>query len=314
MLVTAVVLAAALPLQLRGQVGRGASAPRRAAVSWTPPRTAWGDPDLHGIWNSATMTPLERGRGLGLREAFTAEEAAAYEKQTIERQSVTNNTAGPDWWDPGTRHLMNRRTSLIVDPADGRIPPMTPDAQRRAADRSEARRRRGPADGPEDLALNERCLVWSTAGPPMLPGVYNNNVEFLQFRDHVVIVNEMIHDARIVPTDGRPHGTMRRWMGDPRGRWDRNTLVVDTVNFTDKTAFRGSGEQLHLVERFTRVSADTIDYQFTAEDPATWTAPWTAAISLTKTDGPMFEYACHEGNYRSMEGMLRGARMLDTIR
>jgi hypothetical protein len=281
------------------------------SAPWTPPRTPWGDPDLQGLWNSATMTPLERPRGLGLKEVFTEEEAAAYEQQTLERQSVTNNTAGPDWWDPGTRHLMNRRTSLIIDPPDGRIPALTPAAQQRAAERTAARRRRGPADGPEDLALNERCLLWSTAGPPMLPGVYNNNVQLLQFRDFIVIVNEMIHDARVVPMDGRPHGTIRRWMGDPRGRWERRTLVIDTINFNDKTAFRGSGEQLHLVERFTRVSDDTIEYQFTADDPDTWTAPWTASISLTKTAGPMFEYACHEGNGRSMEGILRGARTLD---
>src|SRR5262245_5639671 len=141
------------------------------AQTWTPPRTAWGDPDLQGVWNYATMTPLERSRDLGEQAVFTAEEAAAFERQVLDRQAVTNNTAGPDWWDPGTRHLSNRRTSLVEDPANGRLPPLTPEAQARATARSQARRERGVADGPGDLALNERCLQWSTAGPPMLPGV-----------------------------------------------------------------------------------------------------------------------------------------------
>ena len=260
---------------------------------------------LDGIWNYATMTPLERPRDLAAKPVLTPAEAAEYERQTIERQSTTNNTAGPDWWDPGTRFLVNRRTSLIVDPADGRLPPQTKEAQDRAA---QARRARGSADGPEDRALNERCLNWSVAGPPMLPGVYNNNVQIIQTRDYVVIISEMIHDARIVPMGGQPHGTVPRWMGDSRGQWDGGTLVVDTVGFTDKTAFRGSGEHLHLVERFTRVDAETIEYRFTAEDPSSWTRPFTGMFPMKKTAGPIYEYACHEGNDRSMIGMLRGAR------
>ena len=185
-----------------------------AQRTWTLPRTTWGDPDFHGIWTYATMTPLERPREFADKDVLTADEAAAFEQQTIARQSVTNNTAGPDWWDPGTRTLIGRRTSLIVDPPSGRTPPLTADAQQRAAARAAARRDRGPEEGPEDLGLNVRCLNWSTAGPPMLPGVYNNNVQFVQTRDYVVIVNEMIHDARIVPMDGRARGTLRRWMGD----------------------------------------------------------------------------------------------------
>ena len=263
---------------------------------------------LDGIWTYATMTPLERPRDLAGRATLTPDEAAAYERATIERQSATNNTAGPDWWDPGTRVLINGRTSLIVDPVDGRVPALTAEAQQRAAARALARRSRGSADGPEDRALNERCLNWSVAGPPMLPGVYNNNVQIVQTRDYVAIVSEMIHDARIVPMDGRAHGDVPRWMGDSRGRWDGSTLVVDTVGFTDKTAFRGSGEHLHLVERFTRLDAGTIEYRFTAEDPSTWTRPFTGMFPLKKTDGPIYEYACHEGNERSMIGMLMGAR------
>jgi hypothetical protein len=263
--------------------------------------------DLEGIWNFATMTPLERPRDLSAKAVLTPEEAADYERRTIARQGDTNNTAGPDWWDPGTRVLTHGRTSLIVDPPDGRLPPLTAEAQERNAARAKARPR-GAADGPEDRALNERCLAWTTAGPPMLPGVYNNNLQIIQTRDYVVIVNEMIHDARIIPLDGRPHGIVAEWMGDSRGRWEGNTLVVDTVDFTDKTTVRGSGEHLHLVERFTRTDNATIDYRFTVDDPATWARPWTADFPLTRTTGPMFEYACHEGNERSMLGILRGAR------
>ena len=269
-------------------------------------RTAPGD--LEGIWNYATMTPLERPRDLAGKPSLTPAEAADYERQTLERQTATNNTAGPDWWDPGTRFLTNGRTSLIVDPSDGRIPALTPEAQQRAAARTEARRARGPADGPEDRALNERCLNWSVAGPPMLPGVYNNNVQIVQTRDYVAIASEMIHDARIVPMDGRAHDTVPRWMGDSRGRWEGSTLVVDTIGFTEKTAFRGSTGHLHLVERFTRVDADTVEYRFTAEDPSTWSRAFTGMFPMKKTAGPIYEYACHEGNERSMVGMLRGAR------
>ena len=271
------------------------------------PATPWGDPSFEGVWNYATMTPLERARDSADKAVLTAAEAAAYEQQVIDRQAVTNNTAGPDWWDPGTRRLVDRRTSLIVDPSNGRLPPLTEDAQTRAAARAQARPRNALPDGPEDLGLNVRCLQWTIAGPPLLPGVYNNNVQFVQTRDTIAIVSEMIHDARIVPMDGRPHGTLRRWMGDSRGRWEHGTLVVDTINFSEKTDLRGSAEHLHLVERFTRTDADTIEYRFTAEDPTIWTAPWTVMFPLKKSSDRMYEYACHEGNARSVEGILRGA-------
>ncbi|HEY7286193.1 MAG TPA: hypothetical protein VH497_12155 [Vicinamibacterales bacterium] len=276
-----------------------------AAVPALDPR------DLSGTWNYATMTPLERPREFGDRETLTAEEAARFERQTLDRQASTNNTAGPDWWDPGTRHLTDRRTSLIVDPANGRLPALTPAAERRASDRAEARRQHPFPDGPEDLALNERCLQWSVAGPPMLPGVYNNNVEFMETRDTVVIFNEMIHDARIIPVDSRPHGSMPRWMGDSRGRWEQNTLVIDTVNFSEKVSVRGSDTRLHLVERITRLDADTIDYRFTVDDPTVWTSTWTARFPMHRSSGRLYEYACHEGNFRSVQGMLLGARAAD---
>ncbi|HYM26502.1 MAG TPA: hypothetical protein VEU08_24960 [Vicinamibacterales bacterium] len=282
-----------------------AAQPRFAA------HTVWGDPDLEGVWNYATMTPLERPREFADRAVLAAADAATYEQRTNERQASTNNTAGPDCWDPGTRHLTNRRTSLIVDPENGRMPPLTADAEARAAARAQARRGRGPTQGPEDLELNVRCLQWATAGPPMLPGVYNNDVQILQTRDHVVLLNEMIHDARIVPMDGRPHGAAPRWMGDSRGRWDGASLVIETTQFSDRTSFRGSDDHLRLVERFTRSDRDTIEYRFTVDDPTVWTRPWTAMFPMHRSDGMLFEYACHEGNFRSIEGLLRAARLAD---
>ena len=199
------------------------------------------------------------------------------------------------------------RTSLITDPPDGRIPALTADGQQRAAARAEARRQH-PADGPEDRSLGERCLLFN-AGPPMLSGPYNNYVQIAQNRDHVVILNEMIHDVRIVPLDGRPHPppAIRKLLGDSRGRWQGNTLVVETTNFSDKTNVRGSGERLRLVEKFTRADATTLLYEFTLDDPASFVKPWTAILPMTKTDDRIYEYACHEGNY-AMTGILRGAR------
>ncbi len=275
----------------------------------TSPLTAWGDPDLRGLWGYATMTPLERARELAEKAVFTEEEAAAYERDFLERQAKRAEiVGGPDWWDEV--HLANRRTSLIVDPPNGRIPPLTPEAQKRAAALAQARER-GAVDSLEALGLNVRCLQWASTGPPMLPFIFNNNVQIFQTREYVTIYNEMIHSARIVPMDGRPHGTIRQWMGDSRGHWDGSTLVVDTVNFSDKASFRGSGRNMHLIERFTRTGVDTIEYQFTVEDPTVWTQPWTAVIPMRATPGPMFEFACHEGNARSMEGILGAARAED---
>ena len=299
----------------RAQPGRGPQRGSRVGVegpasNWTLPRTAWGDPDLSGTWNYATMTPLERPQGLAGKSVFTDEEAAAFERQTIERQSVTNNTAGPDWWDPGTRHLMNRRTSLIL--VLGEDEQLHLRVLENAALRDEfAQPDELGLDLPPFERLSELDELAQIDDFLAQRGWVVRRDQFFQFRDHVVIFNEMIHDARIVPMDGRPRGNVQRWMGEARGRWAADTLVVDTINFTDKTNFRGSGEHLHLIERFTRVRDDTVEYEFTAEDPTTWTRPWTASISLTKTEGPVFEYACHEGNARSVEGILRGARTQD---
>ncbi len=212
------------------------------------------------------------------------------------------------WYDRGSKVVKSRRTSLIVDPPDGRIPPLTPQAQKRAAERAEARRLH-PADGPEDRALNERCILTGTTGPPMLPGPYNNNYQIVQTPDTILIVTEMVHDIRVVAMNRGSHlpQNIRQWKGDSIGRWEGDTLVVDTTNFTDQTNFRGSGENLHLVERFTRVDADTLLYQFTVDDPESFAKPWTAAMTSTKTEGPILEYACNEGNY-GMRNLLSAAR------
>jgi len=278
-----------------------------AAVVAAPSGASLDPRDLDGTWTYATMTPLERPQEYAGKERLSPEEAAAFEQRTNARQAATNNTAGPDWWDPGTRTLLDRRTSLIVDPANGRLPALTAEAQARAAARAQARRDRGPSTNVEDLATNERCLLWATAGPPMLPGVYNNNVRFVVTHDAVVIFNEMIHDARIVPLDGRRRTGIRRWQGESLGHWDGSTLVIETINFTDKTSVRGSDERLHLIERLTRTDADTISYRFTIEDPTVWSAPWSVEFPLRKTTDRIFEYACHEGNFRSVEGILRAS-------
>jgi hypothetical protein len=294
---------------------------RRSASADAPAAAA--NPSLEGVWNFSTLTPLERPSEFAGKPALTDAEAAEHEKRLLERNNRDRRNSSPEadvgdaynefWWDRGT-HLATvggrKLTSLIVDPPDGRIPPLTAEGQRRADARA-ADRREHAADGPENRSLGERCLMFN-AGPPMLSGPYNNYVQIFQFATHVVILNEMIHDARIVPLDGSPHppAAIRRWQGDSRGRWEGSTLVIDTTNFTDKTNFRGSDEQLHLVERFTRVDDSTLLYQFTVDDPTAFTRAWTAALPMTRTTDRMFEYACHEGNY-ALEGILRGARAQD---
>jgi hypothetical protein len=198
---------------------------------------------------------------------------------------------------------------LVIDPPDGKIPALTPAAQHRAAQRNEHRRLH-PADGPEDRSLADRCINWSSAGPPMLPTAYNNNFQIVQNADHVMLLNEMIHDARIIPLDRATHlaSDLRQWLGSSRGYWDGDTLVVETRNFTDQTHFKGASENMHLTERFTRVADDVLLYEFTVDDPDAFVSPWTVQIPARKTDELMYEYACHEGN-QSMVGMLRGARV-----
>ena len=274
--------------------------------------------DLQGIWTNTTITPLERPASLAGKPVFTPEEAAKYEKETNQRNDADNRESSPEadvnhaynqfWWDRGTKVIPGLRTSLIVDPPDGRVPALTPEAQKRMAAQV-AYTREHSTDGPENRLLQERCLNWPTAGPPMLPSFYNNEYQIVQTPSTVAIVIEMIHDVRIIPIDGSPHlpSGIRQWMGDSRGHWDGNTLVVDTTNFTDKSRFRGADENLHLTERFTRVNPSTVLYEFTVDDPTAFVASWKAEIPMRRAAGPMYEFACHEGNF-ALGRMLSIAR------
>ena len=308
-------------------VPAGAAGQSRTAASdgWTAPVTPWGDPDLQGIWDFRTITPMERPAELAGKAVLTPEEAADFEvreNRRLNRDLVDPEVGGAIyppaseggvvpynefWYDRGNSLVEDRRTSLIVDPPDGRIPPLTAEAAARSAARSEYLREH-PADSWHDRSLGDRCILGFNAGPPMVPSAYNNNVQLLQTPDHVVILNEMVHNARIVPLDGRPHGTIRQWVGDSRAHWEDATLVVETRGFGDLVGFRGGATaNLRVAERFTLVGADSLRYEFTLEDSETWTRPWTAVVPMKRTPGPMFEYACHEGNY-AMEGILGGAR------
>ena len=317
-LVTVAALLASIPLV--AQQGRGLStkAATSTSKSWTPPRTADGQPDLEGVWINSTLTPLERPAQFAGKPFLTEQEAADYVKQLLQQVNTDRRDGGAQvdvgrsynefWRDRGNGLVAGRRSSLIVDPPDGRVPPLTPEAQKRVEE-TRAWMREHSTDGPEDRSLAERCISWTTAGPPMLPGPYNNDCQIFQAPGYVVILSEMIHDARMIPLDGRPHVSrnIREWMGDPRGHWEGNTLVVDTANFTSEYSFRGSDANLHLTERFTRVSPGVIQYEFTVDDPTAFTRSWTARIPLNKTSDRVYEYACHEGNY-ALTDILAGAR------
>ena len=277
----------------------------------TPPRTADGRPDLQAIWDFAQLTPFERPSEFADKATVTDEEAEEFAQRRVETSDKDRRDGGAAadverayndfWWDFGRR--IARQPSLVVDPADGRVPALVPAAQKRIADR------RGRFDNPEERPLAERCILGFNSGPPMVPSAYNNNVQIVQTRDRVLILNEMIHSARIVDLTRREHmpQQIRFLTGDSIGRWDGDTLVVDTTNFSLEGGFRGATTKLHLVERFTRESPDTLRYEFTVDDPDTWTRPWSASIPMTRTDERMFEYACHEGNY-ALTGVLQGAR------
>jgi hypothetical protein len=277
-----------------------------------------GTPDLQGIWTNVTVTPLERPVDLGDTAFFASvDEARAYAAAVV-AQRDPDRRDGPAtadvsraynafWWDRGTDVVETLRTSLIVDPPDGRIPAQTDAARARAAER---RGGRGRYDGPEDRPLAERCIIWPNEGPPMLPSAYNNNYQIVQSPGYVVILMEMIHDARIIPTDGRAHQAdgVRHWLGDSVGHWEGDTLVVETINFNDQMNFRGANVNLRVVERFTRSDEDTLTYEFTVEDETTWERSWSGEIPMLATQGPLYEYACHEGN-ESLIGVLSGARV-----
>jgi hypothetical protein len=285
---------------------------------FTPPRTPDGKPDLQGVWSFANLTPLERPAEFAGKATLTDKEAADIAKQFNERRNADRRDGGAaadvsrayndSWYDYGQR--ASNQTSLIVDPQDGKLPALTAEGQKLAAARREALGR--PAWGPEDRNLGERCILGFNSGPPMMPSAYNNNVQIFQTRETVALLNEMVHNARIVPLDGRPHGTARQWVGDSRGHWEGNTLVVDTINFTKNgTGIRTpTDENYHLTERFTLRDANTLIYEFTVDDPTTLTKPYTASVPMVRSKQAMYEYACHEGNY-GMMGILTAARADD---
>jgi hypothetical protein len=293
--------------------------------TYRAPRTPDGQPDLQGFWTNTTYTPLQRPKEV-TKELYTREEAleilkkaAALESEQTEPGTIPDvhydfTQFGLDRNQGGL--ALNLRTSLIFDPANGQLPPMTEEGQKRNAARAEARKRMGgPTDAAQNQSLSVRCILMDRAGPPMLPGAYNNNYQIIQGPGYVMILVEMIHEPRIIPLDGRPHlpPHVRSLTGNSIGRWEGETLVVETTNFTDKTAYQGSSENMRLTERFTRVAEDRIDYKFTIDDPATWTRPWSAELPMQKTIGPIFEHACHEGNH-GLANTLAGARLEDKKR
>ena len=291
------------------------------AAGQRAPRTAWGHPDLQGTWTNVTATPLERPPDLAGKSVLTEEERAERFRQ-FTRETTTDTVprvgstgSHNEYW--RERGVLLRRTSLLVDPPDGRLPPLTPEG-RRVRDGLATAWKTAPADGPESRDLFERCVTRGLPGT-MMGNFYNHNYEILQTPDHVVVLAEMIHDARIIPLDGRPHVDPRigQWLGDSRGRWEGDTLVVETTNLraVDQTTISrglgvitlGTSAAARVVERFTRRGPDAIDYRVTVDDPTIYTAPWTAAVPMTTREGPLFEYACHEGNY-GMTGILAGHR------
>ena len=308
------------PILAQAPANRTLLKPASQTKTWTMPHTADGQPDLQGVWSNATTTPLERPTELGDKEFFTAAEAKAWEKRVVDRNSMDQKSVAADvfvayndaWYDRGTRTAKTMRTSMIMDPKDGKLPAMTADGKVRAAAAAKERQLH-PADGPESRSLTERCLLFGAAGPPMMPGPYNNNYQFVQTKDTVTILIEMIHDTRVIPiaAAGQPRShlssNVRLLKGDSIGHWEGNTLVVDTTNFDGRARFRGTSENLHLTERFTRTDAETILYEYSVDDPATYTKPWTAQMTMSHSDSPIYEYACHEGNY-GMMGILSGAR------
>ena len=318
---TAVLLA--LAVTLGGQAPNTSGKPgtnTTQTVSGTP----WGDPDLQGVWDFRSATPLERPAELAGKEVLTEAEAAEFAAKIVKNRNRDTNVPEGNvgdynnfWYDYGNTVVGTRRTSLITDPKDGKIPPLTPEAQKKADALAAARRGTGmheptPGGWVEDLGSNGlqvRCIVGFNSGPPMTPSAYNNNVRIVQAPGSVVLLNEMNHSARTVPLDGRPRGNVRRWVGVSRGHWDGATLVVETTNFLRETAFNQgrTDANLRLIERFTRTDPNTLVYEFTVDNPTVYTRPWTAQMTMNKTDEHLYEYACHEGN-RGLTSILAGAR------
>jgi hypothetical protein len=326
---------AALGMAVAGAAAaQSASPPQLEARNFKVPRLPDGKPDLQGVWTNKTITPFERPAELGDKQFFTREEAEEFVARTLQRTNRDNRTDDVNdvlsaynafWWDSGTSLLPSMRTSIVIDPPTGRIPPLTPERSAALAAQRKAIEERckepgcavansgalAPADEPEALDLMTRCISFGTV-IPMLPSAYNNNYQIVQTEGMVAINTEMVHQVRRIPTDGKPHlpSHVQQWFGDPRGWWEGDTLVVETTNFKGEFFGRmaAADENLRVVERFTRVAPDVLLYQFTVDDPTAWTAPWTGEIPLTRIDDFLYEYACHEGN-RGMENILRAARL-----
>ncbi|HEY2843809.1 MAG TPA: hypothetical protein VGJ09_09170 [Bryobacteraceae bacterium] len=321
------ILAVATVITVTGQTQPAAKTPAKAAAkAWKAPRTPEGVPDLQGFWTNNTLTPLERPKALGSKEFYTDQEVADAQKKEQKRLSsdlaeglpTERGTAADVHYDFAQYGLdkaqssvvWDKRTSLIVGPT-GTIPALLPEARKRAADVA-AKNRGHEFDGPENRPLSARCIIMGYDAVPMLPAGYNNNLQIVQGQGYVTVLHEMNHSARVIPTDARPHPSqiIGQYRGNSSGHWEGDTLVVDVTNFNDHNPFRGSGDKLHVVERYTRVDAETMLYRFTVEDPGTWDQPWTAELAWTTGQGPIYEFGCHEGNY-GLANTLRGARVAE---
>jgi len=310
-------------VSLMPSAANGQTKPKPRPTTASQAKTPWGDPDLQGIWNNVTATPLQRSDEFKDKAVLTSEEADNVARRTTERQAaneakpIEEQSAGartgysPTVWFETTNKLSDNRTSLLLFPEGGKLPALTPEAEKLAAKQAESRKV-SPADRPEDRGAYERCITRGVAGM-MMPGFYNHNYQIMQTPGYVVILVEMIHDARIIPMDGRPHfnSAVKQWLGDSRGHWEGNTLVVETTNLRDvegrNAGVFGTTEKGKMIERFTRLGPDEMDYHMTIDDPAWYTQAWTASIPMTKVKGPLFEYACHEGNY-GLPNILAGHR------
>ena len=323
LIVAAVVLAA---LSLSTLTAQSPQARSINATGAALPRTWDGHPDMQGFWTNDTVTPLERPAEFGERAVISAEEAAAYAKKRLDQflAQPKDDIHYDDaiWQGENYSKQTTQRTSLVTDPSNGRLPPLTPEGQARSAERAKRGGAGGPSDSARSRTLAERCISWGNVGPPMIPPTYYANMQILQAADHVAIRHELMHDVRLIRLDGAPRpGPHVQWLaGDARGRWEGDTFVVETTNFTDETPFRGpprttrqditTSTQLKVTERFTLVDRDTIRYEFTVNDPGTWTRPWSGEIPMRRIEGPIYEYACHEGNY-GLANILRAARVAE---
>jgi hypothetical protein len=293
---------------------------RSEGSRWAPPRTADGKPDLQGNWTNATYTPMERPAEFKDQEFFTVQQAAEYAKRAMERfLSQSDDDAHYDnaiWMsEKAPKGVSTLRTSIVVDPPDGKLPPFNAEGRKRNEARAAARKLVGQYDSAQTRGLSERCIYWGHEGPPLMPTGYNSNLRIAQAPGAFVIIPEMMPVARVVPLAGRTHvgQAIRSLRGDSRGWWDGDTMVVETTNFTDRTAFRGSSEHLKVTERFTLIDADTIRYQFTVDDPHTWDVRWSGEYPMKRTGDAIYEYACHEGNY-GMPNILKAQRVQEQAR